>query len=251
MRLRRLQVRSVERLTPAYVRVVLEGPELEGFESAAPDDHVKLFFPDAEGRLTLPELSPGGSPVLDEAARSRMRDFTPRRFDGASLTIDFALHGAGVANAWASTVKPGATLVVGGPRGSTLVPADFDWYLLAGDETALPAIARRLEELPATARVTALIEVDGEADVQPLGGPPALTSRWLFRRGTPAGEAGLLARALQELEWPPGDGFVFAAGESGEMRSVREVLQQRGQRRDWSRVTGYWKRGVADFHEGH
>lgn len=234
VKLRRLTVRSVERVTPRYARVVLEGAELEGFESAAPDDHVKVFFPDQTGRL-------------DEADRSRMRDFTPRRFDADTLIIDFALHGAGIANSWVESAKPGAQLAIGGPRGSTLVPYDFDWYLLAGDESALPAIARRLEELPADAKVKVFVEVDSEVDVQPLRGDVT----WLFRRGVHAGEAGLLAKALREIEWPLGDGFVFVAGESGEMRAVREVLEQRGQRRDWSRVTGYWKRGIADFHEGH
>ncbi len=235
VRLRKLSVRSVERVTPRYARVVFEGPELEGFESAAADDHVKLFFPDP------------ATGAIDSADRSRMRDFTPRRFGPDSLTIDFALHGAGVANAWAETARVGSELAVGGPRGSTLVPYDFDAYLLAGDETALPAIARRLEELPAHARGKVFVEVDSEVDVQPLRGPDAMALTWLFRRGG----AGLLANALRDTAWPEGDVFAFVAGEAGDMRSVREVLERRGQRREWSRVTGYWKRGVADFHEGH
>ena len=82
-----------------------------------------------------------------------MRDYTPRAFDAAGnrLTIDFALHDAGPATAWALNARPGETLLIGGPRGSTVVPDDFDFYLLAGDETALPSIGRRLES-PASGR---------------------------------------------------------------------------------------------------
>lgn len=232
---RRLEVQSVERLTPRYARVVLKG-DLWGFESAALDDHVKLFFP-----------IPGSDDVAFD--RERMRDFTPRHFDVAkgTLTIDFALHGAGIANAWAEAAKPGSVVGVAGPRGSTSVPADFDWYLLVGDETALPAIGRRLEELPATANVTAFIEVDSEADVLPLARPVT----WLFRRGALPGSAGLISAAVEGFERPAGDGYVFAAAEAAEMRAVRTVLEAKGHRKDWSRVIAYWKRGEADFHEGH
>lgn len=230
VKLRRLKVRSVERVTPNYARIVLEGDDVAGYTSAAPDDHVKLFFPDP---------STGD---IDTASRSRMRDFTPRKFDANSLTIDFALHGAGIANQWAANAKPGSEVGVGGPRGSTIVPYDFDWYLLIGDETAIPAIARRLEELPKNANVKVFLEVDTEADAQNI---PNVT--WLFRRG---GES-KLTNALRDVAFPDGDGFVFAAGESSDMRVAREVLEQRGHRREWSRVTAYWKRGEADFHEGH
>ncbi len=232
VKMRRLTVRSVERPSPRYARVVLEGADLEGFSSPGPDDHVKLFFP-----------APGST----EPDRSRMRDFTPRRFDANTLTIDFALHGSGLANTWAENAKPGSELFVGGPRGSTRVPYDFDWYLLLGDESALPAIARRLEELPTSASVRAFIEVNDERDVQTL----ARHVTWLFRHGTPAGTSGLLPKVLRDAKHPSGDGFIFAAGESNEMREVREVLQQRGHPRDWARVTAYWKRGISDFHEGH
>jgi len=78
-----------------------------------------------------------------------MRDFTPRHFDASTrtLTLGFALHDAGPASAWAASARVGDVLGFGGPRGSRLTPDNFDWYLLVGDETALPAIGRRTEEL--------------------------------------------------------------------------------------------------------
>ncbi len=127
LRRRMLTVASTELLTPRMRRFGFTSPDLHDFVSASHDDHVKLFFPavgnDADGRQTC------------------MRDFTPRRFDQSlgMLIIDFALHEAGPATRWATAAQIGDTLEIGGPRGSSVVPDDFDWYLLIGDETALPA----------------------------------------------------------------------------------------------------------------
>ena len=227
---RRLHVKSVVEVTRKFRRIVLEGPELEGFLSEAPDDHVKLIFPDLEtGELVVPERDSSGV-TLDEAARARMRDFTPRAHDAAKgeLTIDFALHEAGIASAWATSAATGASLGVGGPRGSMVVPYDFDWYLLAGDETALPAIARWLEELPAGARARVLLEVDEEEDEQPLRTTADAHVTWLHRRGCAAGAVSLLEPAIRSLELPAGDGFVFVAAESAAVRAIRDHLAERG-----------------------
>ena len=101
----------------------------------------------------MPEPGPDGKPP-EGVERSPGRDYTPRRYDAGrnELVIDFALHDAGPATDWAAQAEPGQQLAVGGPRGSFVVPDDFDWYLFIGDETALPAIGRRLEELRAGAR---------------------------------------------------------------------------------------------------
>src|SRR6185436_499825 len=96
------------------------------------------------------------------------RDFTPRRFDVASGTfvIDFALHDAGPATNWAVAAKVGDTLEIGGPRGSAVIPDDFDWYILIGDETALPAIGRRVEELRQDVPVTTIVAVASLEETQ-------------------------------------------------------------------------------------
>src|SRR5690606_18646134 len=103
-------------------------------------------------------------PIFPDNQRPIMRDFTPRRYDAARgvLEIDFALHESGPATDWAKQASPGQKLVIGGPRGSFILPLDFDWYLLIGDETALPAIARRLAELPKGSRVVVLAEVESK-----------------------------------------------------------------------------------------
>src|SRR3546814_1783518 len=89
-----------------------------------------------------------------DGARPVARDFTPRHFDHArtELTIDVALHAHGPATDWAATVTEGQEVGIGGPRGSMLIPDSFHTHLLIGDETALPAIARRVDELPLSCR---------------------------------------------------------------------------------------------------
>ncbi len=136
-RRRMLTVKQVERLTPTMARITLGG-DLAGFNSASYDDHVKVFFPlPGRNAPTLPEPGPDGKP-LEGVERSPGRDYTPRHYDPAKdeLIIDFALHDAGPATTWAEHAKPGEQLAVGGPRGSFVVPDDFDWYLFIGDETA-------------------------------------------------------------------------------------------------------------------
>jgi NADPH-dependent ferric siderophore reductase len=183
---RLLQVRDVSRLTPKMVRITVAGDDLKGFVSAAHDDHVKLFFPQpGQDKPVLPTPSPNGPVYPEGALRPAARDYTPRRYDAGAntLTLDFVLHGDGPAAAWAAQARPGNFLGVGGPRGSFIVPDDFDWYLLVGDETALPAIGRRLEELPAGARAIVVAEVADAGEEQRFDTRARLETHWLHRDG--------------------------------------------------------------------
>jgi len=232
---RELIVRRVRRLTPQMLRVTLAGEALQGFVSAAPDDHVKVFFPGS-----------GGEPAA--------RDYTPRRYDAQSLELDldFVLHGDGPAAQWAASAQPGQRLVIGGPRGSFVVSDDFDWYLLLGDETALPAIGRRLEELRAATRVQVIIEVADAAEQQPLHSRARLEVTWLHRGAGEPGQAEPLVGALSALSLPPGEGYAWIAGESQVARALREhLVHQRGLSKSWVKAAGYWKRGAVATHETH
>ena len=251
-RTRLLHVVRAEALTPHMRRVVLGGEALDGFVSAAADDHVKLFLPaPGQDAPILPTLGPNGPVFPDGAIRPVARDYTPRRFDPATreLTIDFVLHGEGPAASWAARARPGQVVGIGGPRGSFLAPDDFDCYLLVGDETALPAIGRRLEELPTGARAVVIVEVADAAEQRYLPSAASLSITWLSRRGAEAGGADLLLGALRDLEWPPGDIHAWMAGETGVMRRLREhLIMQRGIDRDCIRASGYWQHGVAASH---
>ncbi|GAB3792131.1 siderophore-interacting protein [Dyella agri] len=250
--LRRLDVLRVERLSPHMQRVTLGGAALRGFHSAAPDDHVKLFFPDRAGALVLPTPGANGLEFPAGLEPSPMRDYTPRRHDAArgELVVDFVLHGDGPASEWAAQAAPGQRLGAGGPRGSFVVAGDFDRYVLVGDETALPAIGRWLEEMPADARATALIELPETADRQSLHTRADADIRWLERNGEPAADSHRLEQALRELPTIEGDSFYWIAAESRRARAMRQWLDQRGVPKDWIKATGYWKAHADDDEDG-
>jgi NADPH-dependent ferric siderophore reductase len=252
-KMRLLQVREVSRLTPKMVRIVVGGEALAGFVSAAHDDHVKLFFPQpGQDKPVLPTPTPNGPVYPDGAARPAARDYTPRCYDAAAntLTIDFVLHGEGPATSWAAQARPGQFLGVGGPRGSFIIPDDFDWYLFVGDETAVPAIGRRLQELPASARVIAVVEVADPAEQQSFQTDTRLEMHWLHRAGAAAGNHLLLQRALTELALPPGDGYAWVAAEASAAKALRRYLvDQRGLPKDRVKAAAYWKLGAVAVHE--
>lgn len=222
---REVEVTAVERISPHFARVTFSGDALADFVSLSFDDHIKFIFDTAAG----------------EQLR---RDYTPRRFDQAkrTLTIEFALHGEGQACRWAEQVRVGQKTVIGGPKGSMIIPLDYDWHLLVGDATALPAISRRLEELPVGARARVIAMMD-EADRRTFQSAANLDVTWV------RDEQALFA-ALDEWTVPDGEGFAWAAGEASAMRQVRTVLVERkGHSRDAMRVAAYWRQGASDFHE--
>lgn len=250
LRFRALQVSQVQRLAPHLVRVTLAGDALDGFTSLGFDDHVKLFFPDPDtGVLVAPQAGPEG-PVWPEGQRPLMRDYTPRYYDpvARTLAIDFALHEpAGPATRWAQQARVGQTLGVGGPRGSMVVPAGFDWHLLVGDATALPAMARRLEELPAGARAEVLVEVDSAADQIALPSAAAVRVQWVVRS---PGVAHPLLEALRSTPLPAGVFFAWLACESAQAKVLRaHLVTECRANPQWVKASAYWRRGVADAHE--
>ena len=254
LRFRKLQVRAVQRVTPHLIRVTLQGAELAGFTSPGFDDHAKLFFPDEEtGVLQLPTAGPDG-PTWPGGIKPTMRDYTPLRYDAeaGTLEFDFALHDAGPATRWAEAAKPGDVIGVGGPRGSFIVPTAFDWHLLIGDDTALPAISRRLAELPAGARVVVLAEVDGEADQIPLASAATVELHWVHRHEAQPGTGTPLLDALRGLKLPAGDFHAWVGCESGAAKALRaHLVDERGANPKWVRASGYWRRGAAATHDTH
>ncbi|RKH36464.1 siderophore-interacting protein [Corallococcus praedator] len=253
VKLRLLEVLRVTQLTPHMLRVTLGGPELEGFTSPGADDHVKVFFAEpGVKKPNMPVVGPHGLSMPEGLAKPASRDYTPRRFDpkAGELDIDFVLHGEGPACQWAANTKPGDFLGIGGPRSTHDVADDFDWYLLAGDQSALPAIARRLEELPAGKRAFAFIEVADASEEQRIDSQADVQLTWLHRGSADAGTTKHLEDALRAWTQPPGEGFVFVAGEATSLKTIREhLVAERGLNKDWMRVTGYWKRGAAEHHD--
>lgn len=234
---RTLTVARVEHVTPNMLRLHFTSPDLTTFESGSFDDHVKIFLGAGD---FVP--GPGGT-------RPPMRDFTPRRFDPAAgmIALDFALHDAGPAIDWAKGAAVGDTLTIGGPRGSAIIPDDFDWYWLIGDETALPAIGRRIEELRRGVPVTSVVVVAGDDEAQAFETDADWTGHWIARvPGTDDGAT--LVAALADLPLPEGEGFVWIAAEASAARAVRAHVVGLGQPTEWIKAAGYWQRGEADAH---
>ncbi|WP_159980538.1 MULTISPECIES: siderophore-interacting protein [unclassified Novosphingobium] len=233
LRRRTLTVRRTESVTPGMLRLWLGGEELAGFTSLGADDHVKLFVPGSD-------------------EKAEMRDYTPRRYDADAneLAVDFALHDAGPATNWARGAAVGDTIEIGGPRGSMVVSPDFDWWLLIGDETALPAIGRRIEELPAGTVVTSLVAVAGLEEEQAITASAAHSALWVHRPLEHADDAAPLLKALSAMTLPDGDGFVWIAAEARVARALRQhVVEEMGHPLQWLKAGGYWVKGEADAHE--
>lgn len=224
LKLRDLTIARIEPLGAGFVAITFTGEALADFTSLSFDDHVKLMFPD------------------DDGAQVR-RDYTPRRFsrEARELTIEFALHGDGKASNWARRAVVGQQALVGGPRGSMILPPALDWHLLAGDATALPAIARRLEELPGGSRAIVFVQAAPE-DRRAFAGAASVDLRWFD-------SADELVDALRALPLPDGQGVAWGGGEASLMARVRQALNEKGVPREATRVSAYWKRGVAEHHE--
>ncbi|WP_296252949.1 siderophore-interacting protein [Pseudomonas sp. UBA4194] len=234
---RRLQVLRVSDLTPRMRRITLGGPDLAGFLSEGPDDHIKLMFASTPEQQAVLDTMVLGAPAPD-GVKPDMRDYTPRRIDlaGGELDIDFVLHGDGPASTWAAQAEPGQFLHIGGPRSSMLVPDVFDAYLLIGDETAIPAIARRLEELPAQRRALVVVEVENAQEQQVFTSAAQFEVVWVDRH------QGDLLKTVRELAVPEGVVYGWIATEAGLSRKVRRVLlDEHGLNEDQVKAAGYWR----------
>lgn len=245
---RELRVARVRDLSPHMRRLTLRGHDLGRFDTQA-DLHARLYFP-PEGmeRPEWPRPGPDGRPVWPaEGRRPAVRYYTIRRIDAGAgeIDIDFVMHADGGPGAgFAARARPGDVCGISGPCGLGIAPAS--WYLLAGDETALPAIARILESLPAGAEGHALIEVAGREDELPLQAPPGITVSWLHRGRAPAGSPELLAGAVRGLAWPDReDAFVWVACEFDVLAALRTHLRgERGIPRDRMLLVPYWRRSA-------
>ncbi|PWE53794.1 hypothetical protein DEM27_22980 [Metarhizobium album] len=230
LRRRKLTVLSVVSLTPNMIRITLGGDELDNFTSLSAGDHIKIIVPDGQGGTA-------------------MRDYTPRHYDpqNRTLVLDFAVHEAGPATQWALAVKPGDTAEIAGPRGSQVITGPIKSWLLIGDETALPSIGRRIEEMDAGLPVTSVVAVPGAEDEQVFETAASLTSHWLHREE--ASDAAVFIDRLRDIPLEPGT-FVWVAAEGSVTKAVRAYLvEERKHPLAWLRASGYWVKGKADTTE--
>jgi NADPH-dependent ferric siderophore reductase len=241
-----LTVVSVTDATPSVRRVVLSGSS-SAVAVAGPT--VNLLVPRVgDAAPEWPRVAKDGRIVWPQGSHGvALRSYTARRQDPSAgeVEIDFVLHGDGPAATWAAAASPGAPLGVAG--GAALGERPAGYLLLAGDETALPAISRILGEAAATTVGTALVEVAGPLEEQLLAAPAGMTVRWLHRGDVAPGESTLLADAVAALDRPAGDDvFAWVGAESATVRTIRADLRGRwGLGRSQHHAIGYWRRGRA------
>jgi NADPH-dependent ferric siderophore reductase len=243
-RFRRVAVRGVEHVSPRMVRVTLGGADLEGLTVEQPAASVRLLLPSpGDGELVIPRWN-GNEFLLPDGPRPTIRTLTPRRVDPEALELDveIVVHGGGVASRWAEAAETGDPAAISGPGRGYAIDRDAPAFLLAGDETAIPAISQLLQALPGESPVQVRIEV-GHPDAR-LGLPehPHATIEWSdLAPGASAGDA--LAAAIRGTDFPPGT-RVWVAGEAAAMQRIRRHLfQDRGLPRGQASVRGYWKHG--------
>lgn len=295
-------VADVQRLSPHFIRVAFTGPDFEHFGTAGLDQRIKLILPAGDGSLSDIGQHDGESAdagdwytawrALPLSVRSPLRTYTVRRIDPASrrLWVDFVLHhDPGPAGAWAEQASIGQQIVVVGPdQRSEHFRSGLDWHpgtarrvVLAGDETAVPAISGILESLDASYEVDAFIEVPTDADRLELDLPASFRVSWHVRGDSGHGDAltaavtdwtarsgSVLARAAaprrqeladidvdQELLWDSpedseGEFYAWIAGEAAMVKGLRRHLVQ-GCGVDRKRVAfmGYWRLGQAERQE--
>jgi NADPH-dependent ferric siderophore reductase len=254
---RTLEVLRVADVTSGMRRVTLGGPELAAhtatngypvaaFRSDGFDDEFKILLhhPDApepvgptqaDGVLNWPR---GDEHLL-------LRTYTVRRWDpqAGEIDVDFVKHGVGPATSWACRVQPGERMQIAGPKMSAPHPNGADWVLIAGDETALPAIGRWLEEWPAGARAQVFIEIAEPQHRQQLPEHDGVEVTWLSRDGAEPGTTTLLFDAIRSAEWWPGTVFAWVAGETLTLTPIRRWLRNEQQlSKSQVDVTGYWRR---------
>lgn len=305
MMITEVTVAAVAQLSPSFVRVELASPELADFGVEGKpllDQRIKLVFPNAAGELSSfagADESWFGTWLQRPAEeRGHMRTYTVRAVTGSGVetrvVVDIVVHEppCGPGSTWARAVQAGDRLVLLGPRrgvaygGIEFAPhAGAQELLLVGDETALPAIAAILADLPETAVGQAFLEVPVAADIQDVVAPPGVAVTWLPREGAEhgtrilaaAGErlavraaaepAALALAADDEIDpdlWEtpeysssgesldggdpkvlPGV-YAWIAGESAMVTSLRRYLvNEVGIDRSQVAFMGYWRRGVA------
>ncbi|MEU8261610.1 siderophore-interacting protein [Micromonospora sp. NPDC048999] len=292
-----VEVGALRRLSPSFLRVTFAGPGLERFADNGYDQRIKLALPLPGSRVA--ELPNGPDwyqrwRELPDDRRSPVRTYTVRkvRQQLREVDVDLVLHGdGGPATRWAGRARRGDRLALVGPDagypgrhgGVEFRPPRDGLLLLAGDETAAPAICAILERLPAGARGHALIEVPDPGDVLPVTAPPGVTVSWLARGGggygsrllpavtalaaellpaarpalAPVGAAGpdplMDVDVDREILWevPPSSApaslYAWLAGEAGVIRGLRRhLIAERGLGRDAVAFMGYWRLGRAD-----
>lgn len=239
--IRTLTLLRKEYVTATILRLTIGGPECEGFHTYHSDDHVKIVFPDPDGTRRLPV--PDAELSLDwPRPHPETRTYTIRRYDADAreIDLDLVVHAGGLASDWAVAAQPGEPVSIAGPPGAKAFAQTYGHYVFAVDATALPALARWLEESPEDVSAQVVVETeDADQHKYPLTARDGVETTWLIREP----DASRLAETVRALTLPEAPTFLFVAGETQDIKPLRAWATDRLD----ALFTGYWRRGVADF----
>lgn len=245
---------SNEPLSPHMTRITFGGADLAQFMWDGPDQRVKLFLP-LPGQ-TVPDVPTGDDwypryRAMPDETRPVMRTYTVRGHNPEhnEIEIDFVLHteSSGPASAWAASARPGDRAGIFGPYADYDPIPEADWQLIAGDETALPAIGGIIEGLPVGARAHAFIEVFGPEEERDFETKGDVTITWLHRGGEAGNANSALADAIAGADLPDGRPYAWLAAEAGVVKTLRRhLVGERGYDRADIYFAGYWRHGRSE-----
>ena len=241
-------VKSAHRITPGLIRIVFGDGDLETFEPTSfTDQYINGYFLPTNAPYSIP-FDLGEARKMGEKFKPRPRRVTVRKWDDKNkqLTVDFVLHGqSGYAGPWAQRAQPGDKLQFKGPNGGYAPDPDVDWHLLAGDETALPAISASVESLGPDANCVVFLVVNNKSFEVPINTQAKLELVWLHRE-TSTDPKNILLNALTNHSFRAGTFDVFVHGEAGEVRSLRKYLLSEHSVDPESSISPYWRRHHTD-----
>ncbi len=235
---------DTSRRGPRLVVVTIAADPLRDFAPDGPAASVRLLLPEPAG-LVVPVWN-GNEFLLPDGRRPGIRTLTPGRVDRSAGTLELAivLHGAGRLSDWAESVTPGAPSAYSGPGAGYAVDAARSRYLLAGDETALLAIAQLLDAIPTSASIDAVVEIAAPEGRITLPEHPGATVTWVASIPDAAPGSALVDAVLARPI--PDAAAIWIAGEAAAVQRIRkELFTVRGIDRSRATVRGYWKAGRA------
>ncbi|MEC3891800.1 MULTISPECIES: siderophore-interacting protein [Nocardiopsis] len=250
----RARVVRTERTTANFITVTVGGPDLARFEFLGLDQCVRVFLArPGQDRLTMPESAderwyPEYREMPDEV-RPYVRNYTMRRFDPDALELDieFVAHGdESPASGWALSARPGDEVGLFPEGIYYLPPADTDWQLLVGDESAVPALLSIVEGASEDLRAQVYLEVPSQQDVRTVNAPPGVRVHWLPRQDPHATPGRLALETVRSATLPKGRPYCWVAGENGLPTGLRRALvREHGVPKSDITFLGYWRQGVA------
>lgn len=240
LRIRQLKVKSFENLTPTLKKITIHGNELKDFQSNSPEDHVKVFFPNGGTEPVLPIKDESGT-ILN-SNEVIMRDYTPVDFREEELELDliFSLHKHGPASLWASKVRIGDSIAIGGPRASLVYP-EFQNYLLMGDDSAIASFIRRISQTDYAKKINAIIAIKDESEKFVFSNNPCLKIHWIVNQDQKSLTQDFIS-LFKTIDVQDEDLHTVISGEATLVSDLKHFLiEERAFNPEWIRATTYWK----------